>query len=128
MDFLSKKERGKRMSLIRSKWTNPEKVIHNHLKGNKISHEMHPRLPGNPDILVGKKKVVFIHGCFWHKCPIHYRKPSSNKNFWARKIEKNTRRFSISKRLLKAEGYFPISLWEHELKPQQMTDIIARLR
>ncbi|MBI1972510.1 very short patch repair endonuclease, partial [Candidatus Woesearchaeota archaeon] len=79
MDFLTKKERSKRMSLIRSRWTKQETKVHNMLKGNKIKHKMHPKLPGNPDVLINNKRAVFLQGCFWHKCPIHYKKPSSNK-------------------------------------------------
>ena len=78
------------MSRIRSKWTRPEMMAHNILKGNRIRHEMHPNLPGNPDILIKDNSIViFIDGCFWHGCPTHYREPKTNKQYWIPKIERN---------------------------------------
>jgi DNA mismatch endonuclease (patch repair protein) len=83
MDIMSKKERSKRMSLIKSKWTRPERLVHNFLKGNKIRHEMHPKIVGSPDIILKDKKIaIFIHGCFWHGCKKCYRKPMNNKHSW----------------------------------------------
>ncbi len=115
MDILTKKERSKRMSLIRSKWTKQEKKVHNMLKGRKIKHKMHPKIPGNPDLLINSKKAVFLHGCFWHKCPKHYKKPSSNKAYWMNKVEQNAKRDSKNKRILRSIGYNVASLWEHDI-------------
>lgn len=115
MDILTKKERSKRMSLIRSKWTKQERKMHNLLKGRKVKHKMHPKLPGHPDILIGKNKAVFLQGCFWHKCPKHYREPNSNKAYWTNKVEQNVRRDSKNKRILKSIRYNVASLWEHDV-------------
>ncbi len=81
------------MSNIKSKWTDQEKKIHSYLKANKIKHKMHPKLSGSPDILLkDANTVVFLHGCFWHKCPKCYKEPKSNKKYWLPKIEKNVKR------------------------------------
>ena len=43
------------------------------------------KLPGTPDVVFGKQKLaVFVHGCYWHRCPrctrnIH---PKTNSKFW----------------------------------------------
>jgi len=105
------------MSRIRSKWTSQEKKIHNNLKGRKIKHRMHPKIDGNPDILLTNSNMaVFLNGCFWHKCPKCYNKPKSNKNYWITKIDKNIKRDKKNIRLLKKEGYKVFTVWEHDIK------------
>ena len=110
-------ERSKRMSLIRSKWTKQEKKLHNFLKGNKVKHRMHPKLPGSPDILLPEKELaIFLHGCFWHKCPKCYREPQSRRNYWVPKIERNVRRDEKNKRLLRGQGLNTRTIWEHQIE------------
>ncbi len=117
MDNLTQEQRIKCMSNIRSKWTDQEVKIHNHLKGNKIHHEMHPNLPGKPDILLKQSNtVIFLHGCFWHKCPKCYKEPKSNKKYWIPKIENNVSRYRKISRSLKKEGYNILKIWEHQIK------------
>ncbi len=117
MDNLTKDQRSFNMSRIRSQWTTPERVIHNRLKGRKIKHKMHPKLEGCPDlILKDKKTAVFIHGCFWHKCPKCYRKPKSNETYWMPKIKTNVKRDRKNSAVLKNEGWNVVVIWEHELK------------
>ncbi len=119
VDNLSKKQRSYCMSRIRSKWTSQEKKIHNYLKGHKIKHKMHPKIIANPDILLlNSNTAVFLHGCFWHKCPKCYREPKTNKEYWLPKIEKNVKRDRRNMKELKTEGYNVVRLWEHELKKE----------
>lgn len=116
-DNLTKERRSYLMSRIRSKWTSQEKKLHGLLKGLKIRHKMHPVLSGSPDILIKNNDlVVFLHGCFWHKCSKCYRPPKSNRAYWLPKIEKNVQRDRRNIRLLKKQGFKVIVLWEHELK------------
>lgn len=105
------------MSRVRSKWTKPEKLIHNHLKGRKIKHKMHPKMMGNPDILIPDlKRVIFIHGCFWHKCPKCYKPPETRKEYWIEKVEKNAARDKKNEKLLLKEGWKVVKIWEHEIR------------
>lgn len=116
-DNLTKKQRSYCMSKIRSKWTTQEKKVHNCLKAHKIKHKMHPKLQGSPDIVLKDKKIaIFIHGCFWHKCPRCYKEPKSNKGYWLPKIKKNIKRDKKNAKLLKGQGYSIVKIWEHELK------------
>ena len=116
-DILTKEQRSERMSRIRSKWTFQEKKMHNYLKGHKIKHKMHPKIEGHPDILLKQSNtVVFLHGCFWHKCPKCYREPKTNKAYWIPKIENNVKRDRKNKKIIKAKGYNIIIIWEHEIK------------
>ena len=127
MDIMSPEERSKRMSLIRSKWTNPEKKVHNYLKGMRIRHQMHPKMSGNPDVLLKDKRVViFIHGCFWHKCPSCYRAPASRRAYWKNKVEKNAKRDRKHTMILRKEGWKTVRVWEHELQ-NDMSDVARKI-
>lgn len=77
----------------------------------------HPRgIFGNPDFGSKAKRIaVFIDGCFWHKCPIHYREPKSNIEFWRAKIEGNTARDRLVTETLIADGWRVYRIWECEL-------------
>lgn len=128
---MSKEERSKRMSLIRSKWTNQEKWFHNYLKGHKINHKMHPRLKGAPDLILKDKKLaIFLHGCFWHGCKKCYRAPRTNKKFWKEKLERNISRDKQDQRQLKKQGWKVMIIWEHEIPRHnpwnEIRKIIAR--
>ena len=72
---------------------------------------------GNPDFINKKKKIViFIDGCFWHKCPQHWNKPKSNRIYWNEKIKKNIERDKkVNKKYIK-EGWKVIRIWEHEFR------------
>jgi len=116
-DNLTKKQRSYTMSQIRSKWTKQEKLAHSYLKRMKIKHRMHPKIEGNPDIILPDKKIaVFLHGCFWHKCPKHYKEPKTKRRYWLPKIEKNVIRDKKNINLLRKDGWKVIIIWEHELK------------
>ena len=117
VDNLTSEQRSKTMSRIRSKWTSQEKKIHNFLKGNKIKHLMHPRIKGSPDIVLkNTKTAVFLHGCFWHKCPKCYIKPKTNKKYWLPKIKNNVKRDRKNNKILKTNGFKVVRIWEHEIK------------
>lgn len=112
-DIMSKEDRSKRMSLIRSKWTKPERLIHNFLKGNRISHKMHPKIAGSPDLIIPDKKLaIFINGCFWHGHVGCYKKPTNNKKFWKEKIKRNIERDRINIAVLRKSGWKTKVIWE----------------
>lgn len=116
-DVFTKEKRSWIMSRIRSKWTKQEKLVHNYLKSMKIKHKMHPKMSGSPDIILTDKKIaIFLQGCFWHKCPKHYKEPKSNRDYWLPKIEKNVARDKKNINLLKKEGWKVVKVWEHDLK------------
>jgi len=118
-DTLTKKQRSYCMSRIRSKWTAQEKKIHSYLKANKIKHRMHPKLAGHPDILLtDSNTAVFLHGCFWHKCPKCYKEPKSRREYWLPKIKNNVKRDQKNAKILKSKGFKVIKIWEHEVKKE----------
>lgn len=71
---------------------------------------------GKPDFVFSKRKIaVFIDGCFWHGCPRHCRMPSSNCEYWKKKISGNSSRDRQVTSELKARGWIVYRIWEHEL-------------
>ncbi len=80
--------------------------------------EMHARhVPGCPDFLFPRKRVaVFVDGCFWHGCPKCFRLPVGNRDYWSEKITSNRRRDRRNTRILKANGWRVVRIWEHVLK------------
>ncbi|WP_203340230.1 very short patch repair endonuclease [Planococcus beijingensis] len=72
---------------------------------------------GNPDFAIKKYKIViFIDSCFWHACPIHGNKPKNNKEYWEKKLIKNTKRDIIVNNFYKSNGWHIFRVWEHDLK------------
>jgi|SRR3989344_1665851 len=111
-DNLTKKQRSYNMSRIRSKSTKSE------LKFKKDHQEFiyQPKIFGNPDFIdLENKIIIFIDGCFWHKCPDHYKSPKSNRHYWIPKIEKNVIRGAEVKMAYKNSGWKIKRIWEHEL-------------
>lgn len=85
------------------------------------------KLPGRPDFVFRKERVcVFVDGCYWHGCPLHYRRPKSNRPFWDAKIARNQERDRRVTRELRAAGWTVVRLWEHALR--KPGPALARLR
>jgi len=76
-------------------------------------------LPGKPDIAhKGKKKAIFVHGCFWHFHEMCGRGklPRRNRAFWRDKLEGNRLRDERKTAELMAVGFDVLVVWECELK------------
>lgn len=126
-DRITRKQRSFIMSRIRSKWTTPEKIMHNFLKGNKIRHKMHPKIEGSPDITLKDEKIaIFLHGCFWHGCKKCYRKPQNNKDFWKDKVKNNRARDKRNEKALKSNGWEVITIWEHDTKKDKLKKLLIK--
>jgi DNA mismatch endonuclease (patch repair protein) len=74
-------------------------------------------LPGNPDIVLARhKKVIFVHGCFWHghkKCP-RSKRPATNTKFWNGKLDGNIERDKRSLTELRRMGWKVLVVWQCE--------------
>jgi len=122
------------MSRIRSKHTKPEVALRKALRARGIhNYRINNKLLGRPDLYFSKEKiVVFVDGCFWHKCPSCYIEPKSNAQYWIRKIKGNLQRDKALNIKLKKAGYYVIRLWEHDLKENmdkgitRITNVIAK--
>lgn len=117
----------KTMKAIKSRWTKPEIEIHNYLKGKKIRHKMHPKMFGNPDILLkDKNTLIFYHSCFWHKCPKCWNDLSKLDEYWKNKLEYNFSRDLKNRSLLKKEGWNVIEIWGHDFKNKK--EILSNIK
>jgi DNA mismatch endonuclease (patch repair protein) len=130
MDTLTPAERSLRMSLVRGKDTKPELLVRRLVHGMGYRYRLHARdLPGNPDIVFpGKGKVVFVHGCFWHRhgtCK-NTRWPKSRLDFWRPKLERNQLRDKVNKKKLGRLGWKVLVVWECQLG--KLPALMARLR
>lgn len=118
MDILTPEARAKRMSLIRNKNTKPELLVRRLVHGMGFRYRLHDKkLPGCPDLVFRRrKKVIFVHGCFWHrhddpKCT-KGRLPKSRQDFWEPKLNANRDRDRLVEETLKQAGWEVMIVWE----------------
>jgi DNA mismatch endonuclease (patch repair protein) len=79
-----------------------------------------------PDIVFGPAKVaVFVHGCFWHRCPTHGTRPGGpNADYWRAKLDRNVTRDELNLTALSNAGWQVIIIWEHE-DPRHAADRVT---
>ena len=119
MDTLTRTERSARMALVRRRDTKPELAVRRLVFAMGYRYRLHGRLPGRPDIVLPRlRKVVFVHGCFWHRHGYCKKAstPAQNKKFWLSKFAANKCRDKRNNRLLESEGWSVIIVWECQLK------------
>ena len=119
MDTLTQNERSRLMGRVRSRDTSPELVVRRLLHALGYRYRLHARaLPGRPDIVfTARRKVIFIHGCFWHQhegCAAG-RVPKSNTAFWNEKFRGNRARDKRAVGALLSTKWDVCVLWECEL-------------
>jgi len=115
-DVHTKEQRSFNMSRIRDKNTKPE------IKVRSLVHQMGYRfrlhrkdLPGKPDLVLKRhKKIIFVHGCFWHMHNCRYGKviPKTRRKFWQTKRQSNVLRDRKNIRELKKVGWKVLVVWE----------------
>jgi DNA mismatch endonuclease (patch repair protein) len=59
---------------------------------------------------------VFVDGCFWHGCPLHFLSPKTHSSWWEEKIQDNRARDERQQRQLEERGWVVVRLWEHEVR------------
>lgn len=124
MDTVPPDIRSRIMSKVRSKGNlSTEVKLISLLREKKLKGwRRNYKLLGKPDIVYPKAKIaVFVDGCFWHGCPKHCRLPSSNKEYWIPKIEKNRERDRNTTSALRKNGWRVIRIWEHEIGTTQLS-------
>jgi DNA mismatch endonuclease (patch repair protein) len=129
VDVLTPEQRSKCMAAIKGKDTRPEIAVRSILDAMRVRYEVHKSdLPGKPDIVLSRrKKVIFVHGCFWHvhRCRYGRVKPAKNWRFWRDKRNETRKRDKKNRRALREAGWEVFTVWECWTKyPKQL---IARL-
>lgn len=121
-DVFSPEERSRIMSRVRGQDTKPELVVRSLAHRMGFRFRLHRRdLPGSPDIVLPRyRRVIFVHGCFWHGhhgCPRSAR-PSSNVEFWNKKIAGNIKRDRDARRRLRELGWKTLVVWQCEIRDE----------
>ncbi|TAL92106.1 MAG: DNA mismatch endonuclease Vsr [Paraburkholderia sp.] len=119
-------ERSRIMSAVRSRRNRSTELrLESILRAHRLfGWRRHLPLSGCPDFTFRVQRlVIFVDGCFWHGCPICYRSPRTNQDFWARKVSINRARDRQVNARLREQGWRVLRLWEHSLKDE---DKVAR--
>lgn len=120
MDRFSPSERSNIMRKVKARDTTPERTIRKMVYAMGFRYRLNSRaLPGSPDLVfAGRKKVIFVHGCFWHQHPGCKRSllPASRNDYWAAKLTANRVRDERTSALLQQMGWQVLVVWECELK------------
>ena len=120
MDVFTREKRSQIMSRVSGRNTKPEIVVRSLLHDLGYRFRLHRKdLPGKPDITLPKhKKIIFVHGCFWHGhtgCS-RSKRPSTNKEFWCEKLDKNIERDKETVDALRKLGWNVLIVWTCEVK------------
>jgi DNA mismatch endonuclease (patch repair protein) len=119
------------MSRIRGEDTRPERIVRSalHQLGFRFQLKSGRRLPGRPDVVLRKHRVVvFVHGCFWHRhrgCRLAYT-PKSNLAHWRGRFRENVTRDRRVLRELRRLGWRPVVIWECQTSP--VSRLTSKLR
>ncbi|GAB2587703.1 DNA mismatch endonuclease Vsr [Ramlibacter solisilvae] len=132
-DRLSRLERSRNMSRIRSRDTEPELRVRRYLHAAGLRYKLHVReLPGCPDLVFPSRGLVlFVHGCFWHRhegCRLAY-VPKSNFVFWEAKFAANIGRDERVVARLASMGWRCDIVWECQTRdPEMLAKLLAMIR
>ena len=128
-DVLTPKQRSFCMSRIQGKDTKPEMIVRKVLHALGYRYRLHIRsLPGNPDLVFpARRKIIFIHGCFWHRhnCRFGRVMPNTRRKFWKAKLEGNQSRDRKNRRELCELSWETFVAWECQTR--RMEWLLPRL-
>ncbi|MFI7114782.1 very short patch repair endonuclease [Nonomuraea sp. NPDC050227] len=123
--------RSRNMQANRRANTKPEVVLRSalHRLGYRYRKDLRldlGKLKVRPDIVFTARKVaVFVDGCFWHVCPEHGRRPTTNEWYWTPKLRRNMERDQAVNEALRSAGWRVVRLWEHEALTAAVEAVIA---
>jgi DNA mismatch endonuclease, patch repair protein len=119
-DNLTAEQRKRNMANIRSRHTKPELIVRSIIHGLGYRFRLHDKkLPGKPDIVLPRhKKIILIHGCFWHMhdCKRGNVTPKTNVDYWQNKRFRNVARDKDNLSFYANSGFNTLIIWECEVK------------
>ncbi|MEX5256923.1 very short patch repair endonuclease [Kocuria arenosa] len=112
----------------RGRDTTPEIAVRRLVHERGLRYRVHARpeddLRRTADLLFRRARIaVFIDGCYWHGCPVHFNLPATNVRYWETKIGRNRARDLETTGLLQQRGWTVMRFWEHE-PPGRVADAI----
>lgn len=121
--------RSEQMARVHGSDTRPELRIRRALWSRGWRYRIGLKTPGGrPDLAFTRQRVaVFIDGCFWHGCPIHYVRPRTSEEFWQGKLRANFDRDRRQLRALVAAGWYVLRIWEHDAEADRLRSTCARI-
>jgi DNA mismatch endonuclease (patch repair protein) len=124
-DQFDPQKRSEIMAKVRSTDTTPEIRVRGVLEEMGYTFFLqNDDLPGKPDILLPDyDTVVFVHGCFWHGCPVcrHAKiRPKENADYWNKKLDRTLERDKENINKLEQLGYKVLVIWECETKKKKI--------
>jgi len=131
MDVFPKEKRSWIMSRVKGRDTKPEILVRSFVHRMGFRFRVHRRaLPGHPDIVLPRhRKVIFVHGCFWHghkRCRRAMR-PTTNQDFWNKKLDGNIERDRRFQSKLRRMGWKVLIVWQCEIrKPEKLLSRLER--
>ena len=108
------------MSKIRSKGTEPERLLEHLMSTAGLEFEKQYIVEGKPDFAFPKERVaVFCDSGFWHG--YNWARGGQDRvkvrrDFWIPKIERNIQRDHEVNRALAASGWRVLRFWDFEIK------------
>jgi DNA mismatch endonuclease (patch repair protein) len=119
-DNLKPEQRSKNMAAVRARNTAPELMVRSIVHELGFRFRLHSKmLPGKPDLVFPRlKRVIFVHGCFWHRHPNCPRAstPATRTEFWDKKFVTNVERDRRAVRDLHKIGWKVLVVWQCELR------------
>lgn len=120
------------MQSTRGRDTSAELAVRSavHARGLRYRVSQRPiqSLARTADLVFTRARVaVFVDGCYWHGCPLHFRVPATNAEFWLAKIEGNRVRDVATDRVLVEHGWRVIRIWEHDSLGEATERVVAQV-
>ncbi|MFJ2414724.1 very short patch repair endonuclease [Streptomyces brevispora] len=131
--WASSAARRRNMQAIRSRDTQPERLIRRLVHANGLRYRVAarplPDLRRTADLVFRPAKVaVFIDGCYWHGCPEHYVAPKTNPGYWSDKVARNMARDRDTDQRLAEAGWLVLRFWEHQGSDACAATIVSTVR
>ena len=88
----------------------------------------HYPVKGHPDfVFLDSKVAIFVDGCFWHGHDCRNTRPEDNKEYWAKKRERNIAHDRAVTILFQNRGWTVLRIWECELKKENIDLTMERI-
>jgi DNA mismatch endonuclease (patch repair protein) len=129
-DTRTPEQRRRIMQAVKTRDTGPELIVRRILFELGYRYRLNSyNLPGRPDIVFpGKKRAIFVHGCFWHGHGCQKGKaPKSRLEYWEPKLRTNVERDAEQLVALGSLGWSVLTIWQCETHDKEaLTARLAR--
>ena len=130
-DVFNKEKRSEVMRTVKSKENKSTelRLIEVFQQGGIKGWRRNYPVRGHPDfVFLSKRVAVFVDGCFWHGHDCRNTRPANNRVYWSKKRESNKQHDQIVTIRFEMRGWTVLRIWECELKKQNETALIEKIR